>query len=192
MWKRIEKCLLRQNYAQEYDMSILLRSYDGKNVPEQLQQQTVELVEKREHLCSCSIDRIAGGIDNPKIRYLTKEVVSSIEASLLTELMSPAIDAAALSSVSQGFITSAFANLKINKTPTFQPSHSAELEDLDTFAYDHLLQVHLLNLKRMFRQTGSSNLGESPDSNMKRLVIGLRRLKSDLEYCTSLLDSVVK
>ncbi|GFW86826.1 uncharacterized protein TNCV_2809811 [Trichonephila clavipes] len=187
-WKRLEKYIMRQYYLEYHEMLC------GVPIPrEEFDEIADEFTFHRRHVYSRFLP-LEKETENQFASDLTVEVISSIEASLATELRSCTQDVRPSTSNFQEL------GLSVSKSRMKEEiceSSNTSVDDriyIKELYYEICLENHIGNLKKLINRfnlnTDISSIGESSDNAAIRLITGLRDLQLKMEHAISLLESL--
>ncbi|GFR01140.1 hypothetical protein TNCT_457651 [Trichonephila clavata] len=181
-WKRLEKYLMCQGYLEYYETYKAALKHAAFT---ELDKKTMEFSLRRRHVFS-PFPNVEMETGNRFIISLTAEVISSADASLLTELRLEAIP----STFDRQEELSLHVEKLSLKNELYQSSEDHDI-DIAEVSYHASLGNHILNLKRLVSSnTENSCSGESSHSSAVCLIASLRCLKLKVEHAISLLESL--
>ncbi|GFR01139.1 hypothetical protein TNCT_457641 [Trichonephila clavata] len=171
-----------QDYLEYYEMYTEALKNEASN---DLEEKMLEFSLRRDHLYSFFPD-VEMETGNRFIISLTAEVISSADASLLTELR---LEAIPLTFDRQEELSLDVEKLSLKKE--LDQSSEVHVIDIAEVSYRTSLGNHILNLKRLVSSnTENSSSGESSHSGSICLFTSLRCLKLKVEHAISLLESL--
>ncbi|GFQ69327.1 uncharacterized protein TNCT_63221 [Trichonephila clavata] len=184
-WKRLEKYLMCKDYLEYYDLLC------GVPIPiAEFDEKATEFASRRNHVYSPFLIS-QEETENHFASDLTVKVISCIESSLLTELISTQ-DARPATSNFQEELSLGAEKLRIKEEICESSKASGDDSIYIEESYHICLENHIGNLKRQINlNTDISSIGESSDKAALQLLTGLRNLQFKIEYAFLLLNSLL-
>ncbi|GFR06342.1 hypothetical protein TNCT_83741 [Trichonephila clavata] len=131
-WKRFERYIMRQDYVSYYETHSAFLTYKNEDIPEDIKEKMKAFVLRRKHF-HLPIPNVEQGTKNVHIVKLTREVVKTLDESLVAELNSIIVsEMPSTSSLQETSISSTLSELTINEAATAEFNHPKASRDIDS------------------------------------------------------------